>query len=111
MGNSFGSPPSDAGGLGRVLHFEVDKNLTITSWNAECEDVFGRTANDVVGGSLHSAVPLDNRDEVPSRLADPPPPPPPPPPPLPQSLERRAVDGGNCMVPAYRPLATEGSRC
>ncbi|KAJ1468096.1 hypothetical protein T484DRAFT_1856535 [Baffinella frigidus] len=44
---------ADTGGLGRIktLAFELDKNLTLTSWNSECEEVFGRRAADVVGGS------------------------------------------------------------
>ncbi|KAJ1466742.1 hypothetical protein T484DRAFT_1756397 [Baffinella frigidus] len=76
MGNSFGSSAGGGlGPLGRVLVFEVDKNLNLTSWNAECEAVFGRRAEEVVGGPLHIAVPLKSRnnDEVPSvptRLPD-----------------------------------------
>ncbi|KAJ1470300.1 hypothetical protein T484DRAFT_1848273 [Baffinella frigidus] len=59
MGNSFGST-AHAGCLGHVLLFEVDKNLSLKSWNAQCEEVFGRRAADVVGGSISNAIPLKN---------------------------------------------------
>jgi len=100
MGNTFGSTDGVGEGLGRIVHFKVDKNLTLTSWNAECEEVFGRRAADVVGGPIHSAVPSDNRDKVPSLPTR-----------LPPTSFSKPFPGGWCREGVQPPLQQAGSRC
>jgi len=62
MGNTFGS--SDWVEKGQVLHFEVDANHVLTSWNTQCESVFGLRSADVVGSPLLSALSLRTEAEV-----------------------------------------------